>query len=171
MESSCHKVLIDKSMTASGILELNLTVPRNIKMKWIHLIRDGRANTYSYIRKSHIGINVKKAAKRWKRLNHRIEEALTRVSKEKICRIRYEDLCRNPEETIQKLCNFIGIRYVPGMLQVHNFSQHSIGGNPRRFQYKNEIQLDKSWKTGLTKADLRIFEKIGGTLNRRYGYQ
>jgi hypothetical protein len=39
-----------------------------------------------------------------------------------------------------------------------------------RFQNSSEIVLDTKWKSTLTREHLEIFERVGGALNRRLGY-
>jgi hypothetical protein len=47
---------------------------------------------------------------------------------------------------------------------------HVIPGNPLSRVKTLQPSLDESWRRNLSHSDLRMFERIGGKLNRKYGY-
>jgi hypothetical protein len=47
---------------------------------------------------------------------------------------------------------------------------HHVVGNGMRLDDSSEIRLDDRWRTHLTSADLRGFDRVAGKLNRSLGY-
>ncbi|MCB2169936.1 MAG: glycosyltransferase [Deltaproteobacteria bacterium] len=98
--------------------------------------------------------------------------------KEKVSVVSYENLVRSPSETIQKLCDFIKIDYVDGML---NYGSHaapkSCYGDPVTIhQHNRPVKnfLDK-WMTNLSDPRLLHFaqeylQSIGQETINRLGY-
>jgi hypothetical protein len=159
------KVVVDKSMAPSRYLELTHT-RRAPEVHLVHLIRDGRANMYSHMRR--FGTSPAEAAREWKRVNRRVEW-VRRLWAPEARVVQYEDLCRNPSGVCQDILGAMGasVSEAPSL----DGSDHMIGGNPDRFTGYESVQLDERWKTGLHGEDLRTFERVAGPINRRYGYE
>jgi hypothetical protein len=167
-QQSQARVIVDKSMSASRLLELYHTRPPGVHLKAIHLIRDGRANMYSMLRISRD--SPADLARQWQQINRNIVWVTRRIPPADRYDLRYEDLCRAPAETLAELCRFIGVSYDPAMVHLQSGTQHGIGGNPMRFRGDRAITLDERWKQQLSAADLAVFEKIAGKTNRAFGY-
>jgi hypothetical protein len=139
--------------------------------KIIHLIRDGRGVTNSIIKRT--GCSMKNAAKAWKR-NHILTMInQTWIPKKNIIQVKYEDICSNPALTVEKICNFVGITYGNSELNIQKNLFHFIGGSSTIRLNKErqlKIDLDEKWKRDLSDKQKRIFNKIAGRINRRYGY-
>ena len=83
--------------------------------KFIHIVRDPRAIAAS-ITPLNFGPNTAKdAAVYWGR---KLSDALAfeLVFPKKCLRVKYEDLVLQPEKSLQIICDFSGIRFVPGMI-------------------------------------------------------
>jgi hypothetical protein len=164
--ASHAKILIDTSKTSQRLYLLRKSSLFDIRV--IHLIRDGRAVVNSYIQRYEDftgGLRV------W------ITAALAsfylrkRFHKRDWLQIRYEDLATKPEETLRKICVFLGIDFEPAMLAYRSHPYFGIGGNPLVSRREGEdIALDERWKLELRLSYRLIFELTGGWLNRWYGY-
>lgn len=167
-ELTHRSVVVDASMSPSRILELARWLPPESRLKVIHLVRDGRAVTYSHMH--NFGTTAQQAAQCWHRVNRNILWArrFTPTIEQVTC--HYEDICRTPSETLTHLGDFIGISYDPCQLDFRGGVQHGIGGNPMRFREEREIRLDTRWKSALSHQDIKTFERIAGTMNRGFGY-
>jgi len=82
-------------------------------LKIIHILRDGRANVYSKMKRAELPL--KQACDRWKYavsvykyLQNNCEHCFF---------LRYEDLIRDPSGQLHQLCKFIGIPFRQEMLQ------------------------------------------------------
>jgi hypothetical protein len=161
------RVLIDKSMSASRLLEVARVAPRDVRICAIHLIRDGRANVHSHL--VQFGTTVEHGAAEWRRNNVNIQRAFRRAATLARMTIRYEDLCAQPAETLAEIARRfeLGVTFEPSQLQATN---HAIGGNQAKLTGYASIALDERWRTALTPAQREVFERVAGSLNRRYGY-
>jgi hypothetical protein len=82
-------------------------------------------------------------------------------------RLAYEELCRAPQQTIRKLCRFIGIQYLPSMFASPAEPYHLIGGNDVRLTPDLSLVEDRSWQTELSADSLDVFERLSGRMNRK----
>lgn len=83
--------------------------------RYMHLLRDGRDVVSSMVTR-HGNDYLFEAVLRWKTSLKRIRRFQKELSTDRFIEIRYEDLVRKPEPTLQKVCMFIGIDYTPRML-------------------------------------------------------
>ncbi len=127
--------------------------------KFIHIVRDGRAVAASAIPLDWGPNTIIKAARWWTRMVSFGLAAETQLPSNQIMRIRYEDLITNTDACLQKLCDFLGIKYEPEMIKATGFrpprytsKQHDLVG-----QYPNKRSLDK-WKTRLSAREIELFE-------------
>ena len=136
-------------------------------LRVIHLVRDGRAVSWSSIK--HLGIGPEDAARSWLADNQASENARRYFPADRWMTLRYEDLCADPDGTLARIHGFSGI---PSRNGFHNFRavDHHIIGNQMRLSSTSEIRLDESWKTALTPEQLATIDRLVAPLNRRYGY-
>jgi hypothetical protein len=136
-------------------------------MKVIHLVRDGRAVSWSTMK--NLGVGPAEAARSWVGDNTASEHAKRYFSPDRLLTLRYEDLCTNPERALADVYKFIG---VPAKNGYHDFRayEHHIIGNRMRLSSTSEIRLDERWKEALTPEQLAIIEKHVKPLNEGYGY-
>ncbi len=110
------------------------------------------------------------AAARWRWENQRIRRALTGLPRDSWLFLRYEDFCREPEEELRRICEFLGLGFDPRMLVFGDADHHDVGGNRMRFSDDHTIRLDEAWRRTTTKENLAQFEAVAGSLNRALGY-
>jgi hypothetical protein len=87
-----------------------------------------------------------------------------------LLRIKYEDLADEPAKTLVRICDFIGVQYEVGMLDIKSKVKHILNGNNMMYSSRIKIQRDESWRAILTKEQVALFEKVAGELNRKLGY-
>jgi len=165
------KVVIDSSKIALHLKYL-LKCP-TLRIKVIRLVRDGRAGTMSTLghgfkRASHRE-TIAAAALSWRRNNEAADRVLAEMPASQKMYLRYEDLCKGPEETLRNICKFLGIDSRNIVLDFRARTQHVLG-NDMRLKSGTDIRLDERWRTGLTQEDQGIFEEVAGEMNRKYGY-
>lgn len=139
--------------------------------KFIHIVRDGRAVASSVIPLDWGPNTITKAASWWVEHMAYGLAAESFLGKDKIIRIKYEDLISEPEETVKNLCSYLDIEYQHSMLKATGFkvpqytlSQHSLVGQ----------NLDKArlsvWQRKLRKNDIEIFEYLTGNFLSYFNY-
>jgi len=143
---------------------------KQIKMRAIHLVRDGRGFCNSYIKHKKIGKKgLSKAAKVWVRHIHECDIFRELFSDIPFMIVRYEDICHAYTETIIKICTFLGVPSDVELLNNANQSPHVIG-NRMRMEFQGSICEDRSWEEMLTSDEIsRITFQMQDSL-RRFGY-
>lgn len=139
----------------------------SLDMRVIHLVRDGRAVSWSNIK--NLGLGPQEAARSWVGDNVAAERARRYFPADRWMTLRYEDLCANPDETLYQIHKFAGLPLTNGF---HFFrdADHHIIGNRMRLSATSEIKLDESWKQALQPEQRAVIEPSVRDLNRKYGY-
>lgn len=161
------QVVVDASKMPRKAPHLYLQDPERVRI--LHLVRDGRGVTAS--RKKYM--TVERAAERWNHYHRLAQRILTKwVPAEHRMRLRYEDFVADPEAHLQLLFQWLEVEYSPECLRFgETHIEHSAGGNPARFSLSGGIRpADDRWRQTLTAEDLDIFGRLGGALNREFGY-
>lgn len=161
------RVIVDSSKWPAQFKLLYLLRPEQARA--VHLVRDGRGVISSWIRR--VGEPVWKLALSWTLNNLRAMLLLANLPKSRKLFVRYEDLCRDPEGTMRRICAFAGLPFEDGVLVLDKRDKHNIGGSPHRFDMaETRIVLDEKWRTSLSQRQLAEFRRVGGWLNRALGY-
>jgi len=139
--------------------------------KFIHIIRDGRG-----VASSHKGVNwgpdnILESACHWmKKISYGL--AAQSLYPNEVIMVRYEDILKNPENEIRRLCDFIGIDYEDKMIEGDGFvvpeytkKQHKLVG-----QKPDRSNVD-SWKKKLSNREIEIFEYETGRMLSLLGYE
>jgi hypothetical protein len=166
-EISDKPVVIDSSKKPIRLKSLYLAEPKNFRL--IHLVRDGRAVIWSYMRSKKF--SIEEAADIWKMANINTLLMAVSIPKNQKIRVKYEDLCCTPSKVIQDILTFLNLEQVKRMTFLHKNEAHFVGGNLMRFRKEeNTIVLDEQWRNNLTQKDLVRFKYRAGWLNRYFGY-
>ena len=186
-EITKSEVVVDSSKI--GVRLKYLLRNPELDVRVIRLIRDGRAVALTYMDPArfadaqdparraggtggdrvHERLPMARAAWEWRRCNEEAEHILRGLTRSQWIEVRYEDYCRDPNAALGRLQQFLGLESgrSPGMFRV---VQQHIVGNGMRLDTTSEIQLDERWRESLTGAEIAVFDRIAGDMNRRYGY-
>lgn len=157
--------------------------------RFIHLIRDGRDVALS-LRPLWFapGKDIRTIAHHWK---NRIQQAkaLSRNCRHYL-EIHYEDLVRQPEIELGKICTFIELVYQPRMLNYFNGARKRLDEIKTRYRPDGSLLISKEerlfnqrftlsppdrsrifrWKHEMTREEQREFETEAGELLKTLGY-
>lgn len=182
-----RRVLVDSSKVGLRLKYLLRNPALDVKV--IRLIRDGRAVALTYLdpetfadasnpclRNGGSGgdrqserLSMSDAAREWRRSNEEAEELLNGLDPSRWRELRYEDLCRRPDATLQKLLTFLEVE--PRDTSAHfKLGEHHVLGNGMRLDTNREIRCDECWRSALDARDLETFDAVAGEMNRRLGY-
>lgn len=181
------KVIVDSSKTAVRLKYL-LRNPE-IDVKVIRLIRDGRGVALTYMDPTGFAdardpsmrgggsggdrekerLPMARAAYEWRRDNQEAEHVLRPLDKSRWIEVRYEQLCTEPDGTLNKLLEFLGLDPDKRLREFRATTNHVVG-NGMRLDTTSQIILDERWRSVLTEEELKIFNVEAGKLSRRYGY-
>ncbi len=159
-------VYLDSAKNNNRVLFFHRYAP-DITVKTIWLKRDGRGVCNSYMK--HFDIGMKAAIDSWSVANNSIINTIRHLPKTNVLVMHYEDLCRDPHAKLDEVCTFLDL---DSSLMPREFSGEGLHltGNNMRLNGLSEIRQDTKWKQTLSKADLELFAKMGGKLNRQLGY-
>ena len=143
--------------------------------RMIHMIRDPRDR---YVESLKMWPNGKGraggAVARWLYTASLARRNLKKYSKQYMT-VRFEDLVRAPEATLQAICQFIGEEYLPEMLELPGAPDHrakmmrgregSQSGSPLSDEH---ISM---YRKGLPKHELAFMQSITGASLREFGYE
>jgi hypothetical protein len=141
----------------------------SMDVRVVFLIRDARGSVASQMRHFQ-GMSASEAAHAWAKGLSGIERIWKQIPAQNRMILRYEDLCREPQTTLQGLYRFFDVdpSFVLGDLE--SLPQHHIIGNAARMRSISQIRLDERWKRVLSPDQLDIVHQIAGSLNQSYGY-
>ncbi len=160
--------IVDSSKCPSHFLHVYLADPDTVIPAF--LVRDGRGIIWSKMRRS--GIDVEEAIKRWLRgarmilaVRHLVPPAMREF-------VYYEEICRRPRETLERILGRIGVAVQSTRLAALPAERHDLGGSPRfRNGVSTEIKLDERWRTEMPVTARRTFDRLGRAMNERFGYE
>jgi hypothetical protein len=185
--STGSRVIVDSSKVPSYAYALS-KMP-GIDLYVIHLTRDPRAVTYSWLRKrvqSGAGKNSRTpvymrqytplgSVLRWGARNL-ATEMLWKRSSDRYLALRYEDFVARPQESIRSILDMVRedpLNSSPFVTsrEVKMGISHTISGNPSRFQTGTiELRLDEEWRSKMRRGDRMLVTALTWPLLSRYGY-
>lgn len=136
--------------------------------KFIHLIRDPRANVLSYQNVDFDVNDVAALAYRWKKYNENIPD-LQQQFPNRILLIHYEDLLTNTQATLEKMCAFLGVDFIPDLLEFYKHSKNVFEWNHKITQ-PIDPQKAYAWKGKIAPKDEACVFKIAGEVAAQFGY-
>ncbi|NEQ97132.1 MAG: sulfotransferase [Cyanothece sp. SIO2G6] len=156
---------------------------------WI--VRDGRAVINSY-RRVYPNWTFEQKVQRWQQVMLETQDFFQALPDSNKKQIRYEALASDPQAVLTDICRWLGIQFVPEMIEYWTHEHHYIcGGQGTRAlidrykgllvaegtrrvhgDYYNKadyaIQLDTRWKDELQSEDIEKFYTMTDGLNRAY---
>ncbi len=146
----------------------------NPDAKFIHIIRDPRGTGCGQI-KSFKKKDAYAVGYQWTQFNINIAELKLRHP-DNYFLIKYENLIKNPEESIKSISQFLEIEYAPQIIENHE--DRNIRDQPisyKRYQRSTEqpLNLNKidEWKRRLTASQIQKIEYATAEEANKYGYQ
>jgi hypothetical protein len=155
------RVFVDTSKERMRVRYLHRYLDMDLKA--VHLIRDVRGVVSSSRRHHGAQVDVATAATAWSRTNRTLMRHLQALDPSNRMLVRYEDLCRDPTETLAALYGFCHVdpsAAAAGPLVSYQ-SQHLLG-NPARLQPTTEIRIDERWRSSLSSHDLAAIARAAG---------
>ncbi|MCK4785079.1 MAG: sulfotransferase domain-containing protein [Desulfobacteraceae bacterium] len=149
---SGKKIILDSSKSVCRAIAL-LKQP-NVNMKAIHLIRDPRGTVWSFMKK-----DVEQKPKDTMRalfdyfVLNATSTLVRHMFRNRVMKVKYEELVRQPAETIGKIFDFIGLDESIVLSMIKNDAefevQHLFDGNRVRKNNTIKFRADEEWKKKL----------------------
>jgi len=141
--------------------------------KFVHLIRDGRDCTLSWINANFGPKLTYPAAVKWAKYLDEMLEMKESLGPERVFELRYEDLVNQPEASLKQLCLFLGETYDPDMLDYHRREDNYMTEKRNNQNLKQPVITTNAgkWRTKMSVKNQRIFEAVAGDQLKRHGYE
>ncbi len=177
---SGRRLIVEASFSAARARVYHLADPARLRVKYLHLVRDGRAFLWSEMR-------VKEPPEdgswwlrlppfvvaRWVAMNL-LALTLCSLDRERYLRIRYEELVTSPRATIERIGRFLGRDLSQVAAKVEERApiplRHVAAGNWRRGEGSVVLRPDFGWETGLSARSRALFWLASGWLATLLGY-
>lgn len=144
--------------------------------RYLVLVRDPRDMALSWKNSPIHAGGVVRAARQW-RLDQ--VETLKHFWVLARCRqallVRYEDLIATPEQSLQRICAFLGLAFNPAMLEFHRdaLTQGNVGGMPAWENLSQEVLRNnkEKFRAGLSELEIGAIEHLCGREMAILGYR
>jgi hypothetical protein len=138
----------------------------------VHLVRDSLgfvASKKSRAWKNPRGAEVDHASRYWNRRSAQANQLFEALPPERRLRVRYEDLCTDPEREFGRICELLGLEKLPGPYEFLSGDHHIIG-NRMRLSSSSEIVLDERWRTILSEEEAETVRSSTNRHRQAFGY-
>ncbi|MBI3560875.1 MAG: sulfotransferase [Gammaproteobacteria bacterium] len=145
-----------------------------VKPKFIYLCRDPRDVALSFTKAVVGDKHPYFIAGKWLELQELCLDAASWLPRDQFIRIKYEELTDAPEQTVRRLCEFLGIRFVQSMLEFHRSNeasrtatQSTLWENLTRPVIKDN---SKKFLRDMSPEHIGIIESLCGEVMDQLGY-
>lgn len=143
--------------------------------RFVHIVRDGRDVALSHQTMPFGSGNIAECAVDWVRRLEKCQAVGDVLGPQRFHAFRYEDLILTPEETLGRLCAFLGVDFSSQMLAYEAMIDEKVPPDrlwlwPSLRQPPDHDKVAR-WKQEMTKAQRIIFEDVAGDLLGRFGYE
>jgi Sulfotransferase family len=138
----------------------------------VHLVRDSLgfvASKKSREHKNPKGAELGNAIGYWNRRAAQAERFLATLPPERRLRVRYEDLCEDPEREFGRICELVGLEPLPGPYDFLTGNHHIIG-NHMRLASSSDVVLDERWRSMLSADEVETVRRKTSRFREKYGY-
>jgi hypothetical protein len=157
--------------------------------RFVHIIRDGRDVSLSHMRMNWGPENYAESAQLWV---ERITKARRQAPKvNHYMEVHFEDLVRDTEGVLRRVCEFVDLEFDPCMLDYHERAEERLAEKARDLPRKNrptqtaEARMDSHrlakeppredrlglWREKMSEAEIAEYEEIAGPLLVELGYE
>jgi hypothetical protein len=142
--------------------------------RFVVLVRDGRDVALS-LKRMPFGPNNAWAAAQWWARGVRAGMAAQRQHPENVMTVRYEELATHPSEHVPRICEFLGLRHVPEMLELEKADRSKIVADqvswfPTLFDGINTSAVGR-WRHEMSGREQAVFAALAGDELAELGYE
>jgi Sulfotransferase family len=105
----------------------------------------------------------------WNRRSAEVERLFAALPPERRLRVRYEDLCADPEREFGRICNLVGLEPLPGPYDFLTGDHHIIG-NHMRLSTSSEVVLDERWRSILSREEVDTVRRRTADYREKFSY-
>jgi len=140
----------------------------------VHLVRDPR-DRYASVRRRH-GQDLSRVGAATGRWLSSTRAAVRNAARhpDRYLVVRYEDLARDPEATLRRVCDFVALEYSPEMLAMAGAPDHRTGGNSSFGDLEHSAVSTRAigrFRTALTPSEIAFVQLVARRELAAHGYQ
>ena len=143
--------------------------------RFIFLVRDGRDVAKSFQATHWVSRWLHDNTREWTRALQCQQRWICSEFRERILRVRYEDLVLQTEATLREICRFIGEEFEPQMLSWQGHVDEQIPARERQIHKKLKLRIDPKgvnrWKREMSAYETFVCESFIGAHLTRMGYE
>jgi hypothetical protein len=144
----------------------------------IHIVRDGRDVAVSCLNPPFADLydkgNVYEVAVRWRHAMACCRRAKRELGSDRFLQIRYEDLTADPKTVTRSICEFLGERFEPAMLDYHESAKTHVARGDSSFHERTKESVNRGrverWRSDATPGFIAGFEGIASRDLEALGY-
>lgn len=141
--------------------------------QFIFVTRDGRDASVDYLQSMFGPTNIFCAAEVWKMCQNSPKPWRAKLHPSEWMDIKYETLVKNPEKTLKEICDFLGEKYDPAMLEFHKTDMAKARGATRDHKPLGHAVSDRYvgiHRELLSLREQRMFISVAGKELEEAGY-
>jgi len=142
--------------------------------QFLFITRDGRDASATSMESAFGAGNVYGAAYTWNAANAFVKPFRKDLSSSTWFDVRYEELVREPENVLKRVCDFLGEQYSPELLGFYKTPTSVARGKQRDHAPLGHAVNDKYvgiYKRLLSLRDQQIYAAVAGDMHREAGYE
>ncbi len=142
--------------------------------QFIFITRDGRDASADYLESAFGPTNIFCAAQVWKMCQNAVQPWRKKLDSSQWIDVKYEVLVREPEKILKQVCDFLGEKYDPAMLEFHKTDLAKARGATKDHKPLGHAASDKYigiYKNLLSLREQRIFTTVAGKELEEAGYE
>ena len=166
------QVVMDKSLDSVFYAEELIRI--NSNMLFLNVVRDPRAQISSMNKAIIYDFNTLLNAQRWVKAYKKSREIAQKYP-ERTLTIRFEDFVVHQEEVLRRICDFVGISFIPDMIKISR-SKEATEISRLSNLWKNNgfdpiVSNINKFTERLSYDDIMLIETLAGELMDYYGYE
>ena len=142
--------------------------------QFLFITRDGRDASATSMESAFGAGNVYGAAYTWNAANAFVKPFRKNLPSSTWFDVRYEELVREPEKVLKRVCDFLGEEYSPELLGFYKTPTSVARGKQRDHAPLGHAVYDKYvgiYKRLLSVRDQQIYAAVAGDMHREAGYE
>ena len=142
--------------------------------QFIFITRDGRDASADYLESAFGPTNIFCAAQVWKMCQKAVKPWREKLDSSQWMDVKYETLVREPEKILKQVCDFLGEKYDPAMLEFYKTDLAKARGATKDHKPLGHATSEKYigiYKELLSLREQRIFTAIAGKELVEAGYE
>jgi hypothetical protein len=156
--------------TPGHVMHITMLASLLPEARFLHVIRDGRDSTLSYLDASFGPTSVAEAAVYWRRFVTNGRRAGRAIGTRRYREVRYESLVAEPEAELRKICSFLDLPYDDAMLRYPERAAELVGKIHHNL-VRPPTQGMRDWRRDMSRDDVVLFESLAGGLLTELGYE